>query len=62
MVLGRQQSQGSQGMDTRYVEIPAAEDSEVGREFKERIIEAMKSGSPEGYGELNRKYYDRIIK
>jgi len=62
MVLGQRQSQGSQGMDTRYVEIPAAEDSEVGREFKERIIEAMKSGSPEGYGELNRKYYDRIIK
>ena len=62
MVLGQRQAAGSQGMDTRYVEIPAADDSEVGRAFKERIIEAMKSGSPEGYGELNRKYYDRIIK
>lgn len=62
MVLGQRQASGSQGMDTRYVEIPAADDSEVGKAFKERIIEAMKSGSPEGYGELNRKYYDRIIK
>lgn len=62
MVLGQRQAAGSQGMDTRYVEIPAADDSEVGKAFKERIIEAMKSGSPEGYGELNRKYYDRIIK
>lgn len=63
MVLGqRQQSRGMQGTDTRYVEIPAAGETELGKEFKQRILEAMKGGSPEGYGELNKKYYDRIIK
>ena len=51
-----------QGADTRYVEIPAAGETELGKEFKQRILEAMKGGSPEGYGELNKKYYDRIIK
>ncbi len=63
MVLGQKQySRGMQGVDTRNVEIPVAEESRIGKEFKERILEAMKGGSPEGYGELNRKYYDRIIK
>lgn len=63
MVLGQKRyRKGMQGVDTRRVEIPAAEESEMGRDFKERILEAMKGGSPEGYGELNRKYYDRIIK
>lgn len=63
MVLGQKRySRGMQGVDTRHVEIPVAEDSDIGRDFKERILDAMKRGSPEGYGELNRKYYDRIIK
>jgi hypothetical protein len=63
MALGQQQmSGGRQGIDTRYVEIPKADESEVGKDLKERIMEAMKGGSPEGYGELNKKYYDRIIK
>lgn len=63
MALGQQQmSGGRQGVDTRYVEIPKTDESQVGKDLKERIMEAMKGGSPEGYGELNRKYYDRIIK
>ncbi|HVY54923.1 MAG TPA: hypothetical protein VHC46_04115, partial [Thermodesulfobacteriota bacterium] len=63
MVLGRQQvGQGTQGVDTEYVEIPEAAENEIGKEFKEKILKAMKGGSPEGYSELNKKYYDRIIK
>jgi len=63
MALGQQQmSGGGQGVDTRYVEIPKTDESQVGKDLKERIMEAMKGGSPEGYGELNKKYYDRIIK
>ena len=63
MALGQQQmSGGQQGVDTRYVEIPKTDESEVGKDLKEQIMEAMKGGSPEGYGELNKKYYDRIIK
>ncbi len=63
MVLGRQQTgQGTQGADTEYVEIPEAAETEIGKEFKEKILEAMKGGSPEGFSELNKKYYDRIIK
>lgn len=62
MMLGQQRGQGMQGADNRYVEIPAVDESQIGKEFKQRILEAMKGGSPEGYIELNKKYYDRIIK
>jgi len=64
MMLGQGRSgQGFQGKDTnRYVEIPQVDESQIGREFKQKILEAMKGGSPEGYIELNKKYYDRIIK
>ena len=63
MMLRQMQSgQSPQGSDNRYVEIPELDESQIGREFKQRILEAMKGGSPEGYIELNKKYYDRIIK
>ena len=63
MMLGQRQSgQSSQGKDTRYVEIPAVDESQIGKEYKQQILEAMKGGSPEGYIKLNKKYYDRIIK
>lgn len=63
MVLGQQRmGRGTQGVDTEYVEIPEAAENEIGKEFKENILKAMKGGSPEGYSELNKKYYDRIIK
>ncbi len=62
MMLGHQGEQGMGGVENRYVEIPAAGESQIGKEFKQRILEAMKGGSPEGYIELNKKYYDRIIK
>ena len=63
MMLGQRQSgQSPQGTDKRYVEIPQIDESQVGKEYKQRILEAMKGGSPKGYIELNKKYYDRIIK
>ena len=64
MMLGQGMMQpgGNQGADTRYVEIPKVDESLIGKEYKQRILEAMKGGSPEGYIELNKKYYDRIIK
>lgn len=63
MMLGQMQSgQSPQGTDNRYVEIPKVDESQFGREYKQKILEAMKGGSPEGYKELNKKYYDRIIK
>ncbi|MGH7889935.1 MAG: hypothetical protein ACRENF_05225, partial [Thermodesulfobacteriota bacterium] len=62
LVLGNQFQQGSQGVDTGHVEIPAPEESQIGKEFKESLLKALKDGSPEGYSELNKRYYDRIIK
>ncbi len=63
MMLGQQrQSGGTQGADNRYVEIPQIDEANIGKEYKQRILEAMKGGSPQGYIELNKKYYDRIIK
>ncbi len=63
MVFGQsQQSGGITGVDRRHVEIPVLDESMVGKEFKDNILEAMLLGSPEGYNELNKKYYDRILK
>lgn len=63
MMLGRMQSGHSpQGTDNRFVEIPKVDESQIGKEYKQMILEAMKGGSPEGYIDLNKKYYDRIIK
>jgi hypothetical protein len=63
MVLGKNQSPGgSLGVDTSYVEIPKPQDSNSHQDFKEKILDATKEGSPEGYSDLNKKYYERIIK
>jgi hypothetical protein len=62
LVLGNQFRQGTQGVDTGFVEIPVPEESQVGKEFKENLLKALKDGSPEGYSELNKRYYERIIK
>lgn len=63
LVLGRDQLQEGNGggVDTGHVNIPSA-DEKVGKEFKESLLKALKDGSPEGYSELNKKYYERIIK
>lgn len=63
LVLGRERLQEGNGggVDTSHVNIPSAEE-EVGKEFKESLMKALRDGSPEGYSELNRKYYERIIK
>ena len=45
MALGQKGMRHSpQGVDTRYVEIPQSEDTGIGKEFKERILRAMKGG------------------
>jgi len=62
-VLGSgQPRQGPRGVDTGYVEIPPPQESETGKEFKENLLKAIRDGSPEGYSELNKRYYERIVK
>jgi hypothetical protein len=61
--MGREEfKEGIHGVDTSYVEIPSAEESKEGREFKESLLKSLKEGSPEGFSELNKNYYERIIK
>lgn len=63
MVLGKNQSpEAFTGFDTSYVEIPKPQQSDSERYFKEKILDALKQGSPEGYSDLNKRYYERIIK
>lgn len=59
---GDQPRQGPRGIDTGYVEIPPPQESESGKEFKESLLKALREGSPEGYSELNKRYYERIVK
>jgi len=62
-LMGREEfKEGIHGVDTSYVEIPSAEESKEGREFKESLLKSLKEGSPEGFSELNKNYYERIIK
>ncbi|MCI0454390.1 MAG: DUF4175 family protein [Candidatus Dadabacteria bacterium] len=62
-LIGQRESQeGINGVDTSYVDIPSAEEFKEGREFKENLLKSMKEGSPEGFSELNKNYYERIIK
>ncbi|MEM4408710.1 MAG: hypothetical protein QXI19_08195, partial [Candidatus Caldarchaeum sp.] len=51
---------GTRKIDTSFVAIP--KESDAGRAFKQALEEQMRSGSPQGYEELNRKYYERIVK
>jgi hypothetical protein len=63
LVLGNNQSQGnSLGVDTSYVEIPKPQEANSQQKFKDKILDATKEGSPEGYSDLNKRYYERIIK
>ena len=61
-VLRRGFQEGGQGVDTGYVDIPSPAESEIGKEFKENLMEALREGSPRGFEELNKKYYEKIIK
>ncbi|HEX3036427.1 MAG TPA: DUF4175 family protein [Thermodesulfobacteriota bacterium] len=61
-VLGRGFQEGGQGTDTSYVDIPSPAESEIGKEFKENLMEALRDGSPKGFEELNKRYYEKIIK
>jgi hypothetical protein len=59
--IGRRgESWGPRDTDTSFVAIPKEDDA--GRAFKEALEEQMKGASPPGYEELNRKYYERIVK
>jgi hypothetical protein len=62
-LIGQKEFQdGIHGIDTSYVDIPSAEEFKEGREFKENLLKSLKEGSPEGFSELNKNYYERIIK
>jgi hypothetical protein len=62
-LMGRREFQGGiNGVDTSHVDIPSTEEFKEGREFKENLLKSIKEGSPEGFSELNKNYYERIIK
>jgi len=59
---GRRRGYGPGRLDTGYVQLPAEGESERGRELKEGLMRALMEGSPRGYDDLNKRYYERIIK
>jgi len=60
------QEQGSPGgggnPDTDRVRIPNAQDYRGDAEQRQRVLEAMKQGSPESYREQLRRYYRELLK
>ncbi len=56
------QTGGVAGVDTSHVEIPSAEEFKGSEKLKQELTRALEEGSPEGYDELNRKYYEKIVR
>jgi len=56
------QTGGIAGVDTSHVEIPSAEEFKGSEKLKEELTRALEEGSPEGYDELNKKYYEKIVR
>lgn len=53
---------GRVGRFNRDFELPPQNAYQVPRAFRQDILEAMKDGSPEEYQELNRDYYERLVR
>jgi len=54
---------GGRGLDTDgEVDIPDEDQYTVPEEYREQILKAMKEDSPDAYKNLNRDYYERLVK
>ncbi len=60
---GRNRGSSSRGLSTEgEVDIPEEDAYKVPEEFREQILKAMKEDSPEAYKNLNRDYYERLVR
>ncbi|OGP59427.1 MAG: hypothetical protein A2V67_07395 [Deltaproteobacteria bacterium RBG_13_61_14] len=53
---------GRRGLFNRDFELPSQNAYQVPRAFRQDILDAMKDGSPEEYKDLNRDYYERLVR
>jgi len=54
--------EGRTGVSTGKVEIPDEGAYQVPEQFREEILRAMKEDSPDAYRNLNRDYYERLVR
>jgi hypothetical protein len=59
---GRQGQGGRRGLFNRDFELPPQNAYQVPRAFRQDILDAMKDGSPDEYKDLNRDYYERLVR
>jgi hypothetical protein len=51
------------GLNDEPIKIPGADEYRAPEQFREELLEAWKHGkSPEGYGEMNKRYVEEIVK
>lgn len=59
---GRGNREGQGGFSTGKVEIPGADRHKGPEEFRKEVMKAMQEASPESYRNLNRDYYQRLVR
>ena len=59
---GRGGGQGSSGFYNKDFELPPQNAYQVPRAFRQDILEKMKDASPSEYKDLNRDYYERLVR
>ncbi len=57
-----QGKQGTKGTLAQDFEIPKAQQNQMSQELKKQILRVMQEPSPKEYQELNRDYYQRLLK
>lgn len=60
MPMGQQGSGSGSGTRNEKVELPPEDASP--RELRQDVMDAMKQGAPDRYKELNRRYYEELVK
>lgn len=59
---GRRDNGGQGRMSQERVEIPGQEAWRGPEQYREELLRAMREGSPEAYKNLNRDYYERLVR
>ncbi len=58
----RKGEDGREGMNEENFELPDEDLYKVPEEFREQLLRAMKEDSPEAYKNLNKDYYERLVR
>jgi hypothetical protein len=59
---GRGDKEGADGSPEGNIKLPDENAYKVPEEFRQQLLKAMKEGSPDAYKNLNKDYYERLVR